>query len=431
MALKQPLEKKNLVILLFEAKGKNMNTAVFIARRYLLSKKSVNAINVISSISMIGVLVASGALIIILSAYNGLENLVLSMYSSFTSELRIEPLEGKVFNANTAVFKKIKDDPRILDYNNILQEKVLVKYHDYQYIGTLKGVDVNYGLTKDMDSLLWDGSFFLKEGDLNYAILGAAVFSNLGISLNNVMTEIEIFSPNKNVTNALNPTEEFTMRSISPAAVFKAQQQLDDIIMVPINFARDVLGEYDEVSAIEINLKNRKDLHQVKRDLEENLGEKYLIKTRVQQNPALYKLLNTEKWGVFFILAFVLVIAAFNIVGSLTMLVIDKQKDVSVLNSLGASKRLIKQIFFFEGMFISMIGCIGGLLLGGFFCVLQQRFGLVSMGTESIITDVYPVSMRLTDFLLVFFTVVLVSGVASAISSRLSVKNMEQLKGAE
>ncbi|MFC6103658.1 ABC transporter permease [Olivibacter domesticus] len=408
-----------------------MNTAVFIARRYLLSKKSVNAINVISSISMIGVLVASGALIIILSAYNGLENLVLSMYSSFTSELRIEPVEGKVFNANTPVFKRIKDDPRILDYNNILQEKVLVKYHDYQYIGTLKGVDVNYGITKDMDSLLWDGSFFLKEGDLNYAVLGAAVFSNLGISLNNVMTEIEIFSPNKNVTNALNPTEEFTMRSISPAAVFKAQQQLDDIIMVPINFARDVLGEYDEVSAIEINLKNRKNLNKVKRDLEETLGEKYLIKTRVQQNPELYKLLNTEKWGVFFILAFVLVIAAFNIVGSLTMLVIDKQKDVSVLNSLGASKRLIKQIFFFEGMFISMIGCIGGLLLGCFFCILQQHFGLVRMGTESIITDVYPVSMRLTDFLLVFFTVVLVSGIASAISSRLSVKNMEQLKGAE
>lgn len=408
-----------------------MNTAVFIARRYLLSKKSVNAINVISGISMIGVLVASGALIIILSAYNGLENLVLSMYSSFTSELRIEPVEGKVFNANTAVFKKIKDDPRILDYHNILQEKVLVKYHDYQYIGTLKGVDVDYGSTRAMDSLLWDGSFFLKEGNLNYAILGAGVFSNLGISLNNVMTEIEIFSPNKNVTNALNPTEEFTMRSISPAGVFKAQQQLDDIIMVPINFARDVLGEYDEVSAIEINLKNRKDLTSIKRDLEEDLGKRYSIKTRVQQNPELYKLLNTEKWGVFFILAFVLVIAAFNIVGSLTMLVIDKQKDVSVLNSLGASKKLIKQIFFFEGMFISMIGCIGGLLLGGFFCLLQQRFGLVNMGTESIITDVYPVAMRLADFLLVFFTVVLVSGIASAISSRLSVKNMEQLKAAE
>lgn len=408
-----------------------MNTAVFIAKRYLLSKKSVNAINVISSISMIGVLVASGALIVILSAYNGLENLVLSMYSSFTSELRIEPSEGKVFNANTDIFKKIKDDPRVLDYNSILQEKVLVKYRDYQYIATLKGVDADYGSGRVMDSLLWDGSFLLQDGRLNYAILGAAVFSNLGISLNNIMTEIEIFSPNKNVTNALNPTDEFNMRSISPAGVFKTQQQLDDIILVPIDFAREVLSEYEEVSAVEINLRNQNNIMRVKRDLEDSLGDKYSVKTRTQQNPELYKLLNTEKWGVFFILAFVLVIAAFNIVGSLTMLVIDKQKDVSVLNSLGASRHLIKRIFFFEGMFISMIGCVGGLLLGSLFCFLQQRFGLVSMGAESIITDVYPVAMRVTDFLLVFFTVLLVSGIASAISSRLSVKNMEQLKAAE
>ncbi|MEH6304760.1 FtsX-like permease family protein [Olivibacter sp. CPCC 100613] len=408
-----------------------MNTAIFIAKRYLFSKKSVNAINVISAISMIGVLVASGALIVILSVYNGLEGLVLSMYSSFSSELRIEPASGKVFKEDTVIFRQLKEDPRILSYNHVLQEKVLLRYKDYQYIATMKGVDVSYGLNRPAAGLLWDGEFILNENGINYAILGAGVFTNLGVSLNSILAEIEIFSPKKGVKSALNPADEFNVRNIAPAGVFKAQQELDDLIIVPIDFARDVLGEYDEVSAIEINLKENAKLTRFQTDIQKVLGKKYNVKNRVEQNPGLYKLLNSEKWMVFFILAFVLVIAAFNIVGSLTMLVIDKQKDVAVLNSLGASNGLVKRIFFLEGIFISMIGCLGGLTLGAIFCIIQEKFGLVRMGTTTIVSDVYPVSMRWSDFLLVFLTVLLVSGAASAISSRLSVKNMEQLKASE
>ncbi|QNL51155.1 ABC transporter permease [Olivibacter sp. SDN3] len=408
-----------------------MNTATFIAKRYLFSKKSINAINIISGISLIGVLVASAALIVILSVFNGLENLVLSMYSSFTSELRIEPAEGKVFHADAKMYQIIKTDPRIENYSNILQEKVLLKYGNYQYIANLKGVDEDYAMSKSMDSLLWDGSFFLKDDSLNYAIIGAAIFANLGVSLENIMAEIEVFSPKKGVTNAINPAEEFVVRNISPTGIMRSQQQLDDLIIVPIDFARDVLTTYEGVSAIELTIKPEANISRVQRNLEKELGPKFVIKNRAQQNPELYKLLNTEKWGVFFILAFVLVIAAFNIVGSLTMLVIDKQKDVAVLNSLGATKKLIKQIFFLEGMFISLMGCVIGLALGGAFCLLQQHFGFIHMGSDNLVTDVYPVAIRWTDFLLVFSTVVLVSGVASAISSRLSVKNIEHLKGSE
>lgn len=408
-----------------------MNTAIFIAKRYLFSKKSVNAINIISAISMIGVLVASGALIVILSVYNGLEGLVLSMYSSFSSELRIEPARGKVFREDTAVFQRIKKDSRILSYSHVLQEKVLLRYKDYQYIASMKGVDPSYGLNRPSASLLWDGEFVLKEHGINYTVLGAGVFTNLGISLNNILAEIEVFSPRKGVKSAFNPAEEFTVRNIAPIGVFKAQQELDDIIIVPIDFAREVLGEYDDVSAIEINLKEGTKLKHVQKDIQSLLGANYKVKNRVEQNPGLYKLLNSEKWMVFFILAFVLIIAAFNIVGSLTMLVIDKQKDVAVLNSLGAAHGLVKRIFFLEGIFISMMGCIGGLLLGAIFCLIQEQFGLVRMGTTTIVSDVYPVAMRWTDFLLVFLTVLLVSGTASAISSRLSVKNMEQLKASE
>jgi len=408
-----------------------MNTATFIAKRYLFSKKSVHAINIISGISMVGVLVASGALIIILSVFNGLENLILQMYSSFTSELRIEVAKGKGFVEDAHIFRQVKEDNRVANYADVLQEKVLLRYKEYQYIATIKGVDSSYAASRDMDSLLWDGTFRLKQKGLDYAVLGAAAFTNLGISLQDITAEIEVFSPRKGVRNALNPADEFNVRQISPAGIFKAQQELDDLLIVPLEFAREVLGEYEKVSAIEINLKPGTDVDQVQKDFEKILGKQYLIKNRVQQNPALYKLLNSEKWMVFFILAFVLVIAAFNIVGSLTMLVIDKQKDIAVLSSLGASTQLIKRIFFLEGMFISMIGCAIGLLLGAFFCVLQQFFGLVRMGTSAMVTDVYPVAMRPTDFILVFLTVLLVSGIASAVSARLSVSNMKQLKAAE
>lgn len=408
-----------------------MNTSIFIAKRYLFSKKSVNAINVISAISMIGVLVASAALIVILSVFNGLENLILSMYSSFTPELRIEPATGKVFVEDTALFEEIKKDKRIMSYGDVLQEKVLLRYHDYQYIATIKGVDTSYGKNREMDSLLWDGTFFLKDDGLNFAVLGAGVYSSLGVNLGNLLTEVEVFSPRKGVKNSINPADEFNLRTIAVSGVFKAQQELDDLMIVPLDFARELVGEYEGVSAIEINIKPGFNVDKMQQTFAEILGKDFLVKNRVQQNPELYKLLNSEKWMVFFILAFVLVIAAFNIVGSLTMLVIDKQKDVAVLSSLGASSGLIKRIFFLEGMFISMIGCVAGLFFGIIFCFLQQRFGFVRMGADSMITDAYPVAIRATDFLLVFLTVLLVSGIASAISARLSVKNMEQLKASD
>lgn len=408
-----------------------MNTSIFIAKRYLFSKKSVNAINVISAISMVGVLVASAALIVILSVFNGLENLILSMYGSFTPELRIEPATGKVFVEDPLLFDKIKSDERIIHYGDVLQEKALLRYRDYQYIATIKGVDTSYGAHREMDSLLWDGAFFLKDEGLSFAVLGAGVYSNLGVSLGSLLTEIEVFSPKKGVKNSINPADEFNLRTIAVSGVFRAQQELDDLIIVPIDFARELLGEYKGVSAIEIDVKPGVNVDQVQQTFAKILGKNFLVKNRVQQNPELYKLLNSEKWMVFFILAFVLIIAAFNIVGSLTMLVIDKQKDVAVLSSLGASKQLIKRIFFLEGMFISTIGCFAGLFIGILFCFLQERFGFVRMGAESIITDAYPVAMRATDFLLVFLTVLLVSGIASSISARLSVKNMEQLKASD
>ncbi|MBK1440674.1 ABC transporter permease [Parapedobacter sp. ISTM3] len=404
-----------------------MNLALYFAKRYLFSKKTVNAINIISGISVVGVLVSSASLIVILSFYNGLENLIFSMYSAFTPDLRIEATKGKGFALDPQTTTSIKKQPGVATYSEVLQERVLLRYGDAQYIGTLKGMTVDDSVPA-MDTLLDDGHFVLKHGEDSYAIMGARVQGTLGVSLQDELRRIEVFSPRKGVVNSLNPAEEFTMRTIRPAGVLQYQQEFDDLLIVPMDFARELLGEAEQVSAIEINVAQEMDLANVQRALAAALGDGYVVKDREQQNPTLYKIVRTEKWAVFLIIAFTGMIAIFNIVGSLTMLVIDKKKDISVLMGMGANHTLIRRIFFYEGLLISLMGCVAGLLLGFLFCISQQTFGWIRFGEgENLVTDVYPVAMRAGDFLLVFLTVFVVSAVISSVSSQLSVKQTVRL----
>jgi len=405
-----------------------MNVALYFAKRYLFSRKTVNVINIISGISVIGVLVSSASLIVILSFYNGLEKLIFSMYSNFTPELRIEPAEGKSFAPDSAAMAAIGAHAEVRSYTEVLQERVLLRYGDGQYIATIKGTTEAGGMRHPMDSLLQDGHFVLTRGDESYAVLGARVQGTLGVSLSDEGRRLEVFSPRKSAQASLNPAEEFIMRTIRPAGVLQYQQEFDDLLVVPMDFAREVLNEYEKVSAIEIDLFPGTDVTSVQSKLSGQLGESYLVKNREQQNPTLYKIVRTEKWAVFFIIAFTGMIAIFNIVGSLTMLVIDKKKDISVLIGLGADNQLIRRIFFFEGLLISLFGCLTGLILGFLFSVSQQYFGWIRFGEEeNMITDVYPVDIRLGDFLLVFVTVVAVSALISAMASRLSVRQTVRL----
>jgi lipoprotein-releasing system permease protein len=405
-----------------------MNIALYFAKRYLFSKKTVNAVNIISGISVVGVLVSSASLIIILSFYNGLENLIFSMYSAFTPELRLEPAKGKGFIPDSATAQILKKHPAIAIHREVLQERVLLRYGEAQYIATIKGITIDDPLPQSMDTLLQDGHFALRHGDDDYAVLGARVQGTLGVSINDGSRMIEVFSPRKGATGSINPAEEFTMRAIRPAGVLEYQQEFDDLLIVPMGFARDVLSEFEEVSAIEINLAQGSDVNAVKRELSGLLGDAYIVKNREQQNPTLYKIVRTEKWAVFLIIAFTGIIALFNIVGSLTMLVIDKKKDISVLMGLGASDGLIRRVFFYEGLLISLIGCMAGLVLGLLFCVSQQYFGWIRFGEgENLVTDVYPVDIRFSDFVLVFLTVFAISTVISLVSSRLSVKQTVRL----
>lgn len=409
-----------------------MNLPLLFAKRYLFSKKSVNAINIISSISVIGVMVSSAALIILLSSFNGMEELILSMYSKFAPEIKIEPHRGKLFTTNKPIFNELRKDPNVVHYTEVLEEKVLLQYANRQYISTIKGVEPQ-SLNKSIgDSILVNGAYRLMHDSTNLAILGASVQANLGISMQNDPELIQVYSPRKGVKNSSNPAEEFNIRAISPSGVLRYQQDFDNFIITPISFAKEVLGEYDRVSSIEFYLKTGTNIKLFEQDLQKKLGTDYIVKNREEQNPTLYKNVRVERWVVFFILTLISVIAIFNIVGSLTMLVLDKQKDMTVLKSLGGNNSLIQRIFFYEGLMIAIIGCVLGLLIGAIFNYIQSTYGIIRVedGANTIL-DSYPMVSRWSDYALVFTTVTGISGLVSYFSAKVSVKELNKLKATD
>jgi lipoprotein-releasing system permease protein len=388
----------------------------------------MHAINIISGISMLGVFVGSAALIIILSVFNGFEKVILALYNNFTPELKIEPAQGKTFDPKTAYFKDLRRDPSIFSFTEALQEKVLVRYGDRQFIATVRGVSEDFLKNKQLDSTIQNGSFSLTVNRVPYAVIGATVQNNLGVNINDQLSSLQIYSPKRKVVNSVNPEDEFVHRSINASGIFSIQQDFDDIMVTPLSFARDLLDEPTDVSYIELNFKPGTRVPQQQQKIQKKLGKAFVVKDRYQQNTELYKTLNYERWFTFLILTFVLIIAIFNIIGSLTMLVIDKRKDIAILTGLGAGKPLIQGIFFFEGMMISATGCVAGIIVGLIFCVLQQHFGWVKMGGQLMVIDAYPIRIKLADVVLVLLTVTGIAVLASGISARLSVKGLDEIK---
>lgn len=407
-----------------------MNTPFYIARRYLFAKKSTNAINIISTISVVGVFVGSAALIIILSVFNGFEEVVLKMFNTITPQLVIAPVKGKTFDPNTPYFTELRKEKGIYSFTEVLSENALLRYNDKQSVGLVKGVSTDYLKNKSLDSITIDGDFVLENKSLNYAVIGSAIQTFLMVNTTDPFYPLQIFSPKKQRTHSssINPADDFTILSIPVSGVFEVQQDFDNVAIVPLRFARKLLEEPQNISAIEINLEKGVDAEAFKQRIEEQIGSDFEVKDRIQQNKVLYNILGSEKWAVYIILTFILIIAIFNIIGSLTMLVIDKLKDIAILSSLGAGNQLIKRIFLLEGMMISMTGCIFGLIIGLGFSLLQQKFGLVKMSEDNlVITNAYPVALKWKDFLLVFLTVTVFSFMASALSSNLSVKKINHL----
>lgn len=406
-----------------------MNTALYIAKRYLFAKKSTNAINIISAISVLGVFVGTAALIIILSVFNGFENVVLKMFNTVTPQLIITPAKGKTFDPTLAYFQQLKVNKQIHSYTEVLSENALVWYKDKQSPALIKGVSDDFLKNKSLDSITIEGKFVLQNAAGPNAVVGSALQAYLNVNPSDPFEKLQIYSPKKGLrASSVNRMDDFTVLSISAAGIFEIQQEFDNIVIVPLSFARELFGEEKKVSSIEINLNPDEDVESFKRSIEQVLGASFVVKNRIQQNQALYNVLGSEKWMVYIILTFIVIIAIFNIIGSLTMLVIEKLKDISILNSLGAGKKLIKQIFLVQGMLITMAGCIFGLIAGFIFCVLQQQFGLVKMGdTTMLATNAYPVGLKWSDFVLVFITVSIFSLIASSLASNLSVKKIDKL----
>ncbi|MBD1423844.1 FtsX-like permease family protein [Sphingobacterium chuzhouense] len=404
-----------------------MKLSLFFAKRYLFSKKSVNAINIISAISVIGVLVSSAALVIVLSFYNGMENLILSLYSTFAPELRIEPAQGKVFDASQQVFEDLRKNNDIQSYSEILEDKVLVQYDNQQFVAQIKGVEPQSLLAVDHQGMLYAGSLEISDNTPT-ALIGAQIQANLRIPIDGFNNDIQLFSPRKGASGtSINPMDDINIRRLSPVGVLHYEPGFNDLIITPIGFAKELLNEHEHVSAIEIYTKDSSRVTGLQKEIQRNLGDSFIVKNREQQNPLLYKTVRSEKWIVFFILTVIGIIAIFNIIGSLTMLVIDKKQDMTILASLGADKTLIQRIFFLEGIMIAFIGGLIGIGLGFIFCLLQEKFGIIRTG-EGVnpIMDIYPVDIRILDFILVFVTVMLVALLVSYISSLLSVRELKR-----
>lgn len=405
-----------------------MNTSIYIAKRYLFSGKKMHAINIISGISMLGVLIGSAALLIILSVFNGFEKVILSLYSNFTPEIKIETKLGKTFNPNTPYFASLHKDAHVFSFTEVLQEKALIKYGDKPFLGTVMGVSDDFLKNTQLDSTIASGSFTLKSGNQNLAVIGATIQGSLGINVHDELSPMQIFSPRRDAENSANPLNEFVVRSINPSGVFAIQQEFDDIAVTPIEFARDLLDQPVNVSSIQLNFKRGTNIDAMQKGIQDKIGNDFTVKNRKEQNSELYKTLNYESWAVYMILTFVLIIAIFNIIGSLTMLVIDKRKDIAILSGLGANKKMIQGIFFFEGMMITAIGCIIGVALGTVFCLLQQHYGWIKMGAKMSVLDSYPIDLKIKDFGLVLLTVGGISVIAAGISARLSIKGLDEIK---
>ena len=395
-----------------------MNFPFYIARRYLFSKKSHNAINVISLVSVCGVMVATVALVCALSVYNGFGDLVSTLFSHFDPELKITPRYGKVFDPADERIRQIRQLPSIELASEVLEENALVKYRERQVVGVVvKGVDDNFPRLVEIDSVLIDGRFALAEDVVNYATLGIGLASSLGINAGFV-SPLELYAPKRDErVNLANPAASFRVEYAYIGGVYRINEQAYDenYMIVPLDLARSLFHYEKEISALELKLKPGTDMAAAEREIQSIAGADYLVQNRFEQQEASFRMMQVEKWVTFLILCFILAIALFNIVGSLSMLMIEKQADVQTLRNMGASDRQIRQIFLFEGWMISGFGALFGIIAGLILCLLQQEYGLIRLGEEAgaFIIDAYPVHVLPLDVITVFVTVLAIGFLAA------------------
>lgn len=355
------------------------------------------------------------SMVIVLSVMNGFESIITKMYNSFNPDLRIEAIKGKTIDMAAFPIDKIRALNGVADYSAIIEENALIRYKNKQQIVTIKGVDQNFTKVSNIKSKVVEGKYMLQMREADFMLIGYGIFDKMELEINDFKSPVSIYLPKRDNSVSLDPTEAFNSEQVFVSGAFSIQEEFDTkYAIIPLRMAKKLLDYNNEITAIEIALSNPENSDKIKKNIQQLIGSNYQIKNRYEQQEMLYKIIKSEKFAIFLILSFIILIAAFNLIGSISMLILEKKKDIGILRSLGASEKLIKQIFLAEGLLISLAGAFLGLLLGGLISYIQQQFGIIKLqGSGTFIIDAYPVVIQFDDFLKVAAIVTLIGFIAA------------------
>ncbi|HEX5152743.1 MAG TPA: ABC transporter permease [Parafilimonas sp.] len=399
------------------------------AWRYFKSKKSTNAINIIAWISMVAIMVSTAALIIVLSVFNGFEGLVKSLYGDFYADVKIVPKQGKFLTSDEALINKIRSVSGINAISFTVEEKAVLVNGDYQTIVFLKGVDKNYNTVNKLSNYVVEGKYDVGTSDAPSLVVGSGIANAVGANPRSPLNDLIIYLPNRKAKN-FNSLDAMHSFEVKPSGVFSVQQEFDDkYAFTNLPFVQYMLDlEADQYTGIEVSAKNEDDMETIQKQLQQKLGDNFLVQTRYEQNQSLFTVMQIEKWVIYGILSLILLVAAFNMIGALTMLVLEKEKDIAVLKAMGASDNRIQKIFLNEGFLLAGAGGILGMLVAFAVCFLQIKYHLLKLQGGTFIIDYYPVKMVAQDFVLVSLTVFVIAVIASWIPAKKAADQFYSLK---
>jgi lipoprotein-releasing system permease protein len=388
-----------------------MNLPLRIARRYLFAKRTTNAINIITGIAVFGIAVGTAALLLVLSVFNGFEDLITEMYSNFDPDVKVAPLKGKTFSEDSLIITKLQGVPGVVSVSRTLEEVAFFKYKENESVGIIKGVDEQYVNVANVDSVMREGSFALKSEDMSYGVMGIGMRNKLAVDIDDPFYRISVYMA-KRKPNPLDPTP-FRVQYLHPVGTFSAQPEFDqEYLITDLEFVRALLQLEDQLSALEIKLYPGFNNSATYNTIEEIMGDDFSVKNRYQQQESFFKLMQVEKWLSYAIAGLMMVMIAFNLIGALWMAVLEKKSDIVILKSMGATDELVRNIFLSQGLLLSIIGLIIGFALAIGIYTLQKTVGIITIPGNSSI-DSYPVSMRFFDFIIVILTVLAIGLIAS------------------
>lgn len=394
-----------------------MNLPFYIAKRYFVAKKTSNAVNLIAAISVVGVMVGTAAMIAVLSGFNGLESLIRSFYNTFDPDIKVLAVEGKYLPGTSTDYAFLAEWPEILSYSEVLEDKALIQYHDKEFIATIKGVDQNYSTVTRFEETISRGEHF---GDMqeDVGVMGIGVAYHLNFLRLDFAEPLNIFVPKADYKLGVDPTQSVNRKQLYPMGIFSVQPDYDvKYVVTPLVFAQELFAKGAILSSLEIKLSPEADVNQTKEKLQAALGANYKVLNRNEQQATIFRVIQIEGLATFLILAFILTIASFGILGSLIMLILEKRHDIHTLRSLGLTTQRIKRVFLNEGLLISTAGCGLGVILGVGLVLAQQHFAIISLG-QGYAMDAYPVELRFWDVLRVFLTVMAIGSIVSWLAVR-------------